>query len=47
MATDSTITREQLATLYLNTELGGNTRHLNHFSYAEKGSSTYSFGLVQ
>ncbi len=43
MATDSTITREQLATLYLNTELGGNTRHLNHFSYAEKGSSTYSF----
>ncbi|MEA9579272.1 peptidoglycan-binding domain-containing protein [Xanthomonas nasturtii] len=47
MATESTITREQLSTLYLNTELGGNTRHLDHFSYAQKGSSTYSFGLVQ
>ncbi|PPT75484.1 carboxypeptidase [Xanthomonas arboricola pv. populi] len=47
MATESTITREQLGTLYLNTELGGNKRHLDHFSYAQKGSSTYSFGLVQ
>ncbi|MCU1136357.1 carboxypeptidase [Stenotrophomonas maltophilia] len=47
MATDSTITREQLSTLFLNTELGGNTRHLDHFSYAQKGASTYSFGLVQ
>ncbi|RZA05773.1 MAG: peptidoglycan-binding protein, partial [Proteobacteria bacterium] len=47
MATESTITREQLGTLYLNTELGGDTRHLDHFSYAQKGSSTYSFGLVQ
>ena len=47
MATDSTITREQLSTLFLNTELGGNTRHLDHFAYAQKGASTYSFGLVQ
>lgn len=47
MATESTLTREQLGTLYLNTELGGNTRHLDHFSYAQKGASTYSFGLVQ
>ena len=47
MATDSTITREQLSTLFLNTELGGDTRHLDHFSYAQKGASTYSFGLVQ
>lgn len=47
MATDSTLTREQLTTLFLNTELGGNTRHLDHFSYAQKGASTYSFGLVQ
>ncbi len=47
MAMESTLTREQLGTLYLNTELGGNTRHLDHFSYAQKGSSTYSFGLVQ
>ncbi|MES9027702.1 peptidoglycan-binding domain-containing protein [Stenotrophomonas sp. BSUC-16] len=47
MATDSTLTREQLSTLFLNTELGGNTRHLDHFSYAQKGASTYSFGLVQ
>lgn len=34
MAMDSSLTRQQLATLFLNTELGGNTRHLNHFSYA-------------
>ncbi|AWH16488.1 carboxypeptidase [Stenotrophomonas sp. ZAC14D2_NAIMI4_7] len=47
MATDSTLTREQLSTLFLNTELGGNTRHLDHFAYAQKGASTYSFGLVQ
>lgn len=47
MATDSTLTREQLSTLFLQTELGGNTRHLDHFSYAQKGASTYSFGLVQ
>ncbi len=47
MAKDSTLTREQLSTLFLNTELGGNTRHLDHFSYAQKGASTYSFGLVQ
>ncbi|MDH1660420.1 peptidoglycan-binding protein [Stenotrophomonas sp. GD03777] len=47
MATDSTLTREQLSTLFLNTELGGDTRHLDHFSYAQKGASTYSFGLVQ
>ena len=47
MATDSTLTREQLSTLFLNTELGGNTRHLDHFSYAREGISTYSFGLVQ
>ncbi|WP_262083319.1 MULTISPECIES: peptidoglycan-binding domain-containing protein [Stenotrophomonas] len=47
MATDSTLTREQLSTLFLHTELGGNTRHLDHFSYAQKGASTYSFGLVQ
>lgn len=47
MATDSTLTREQLSTLFLNTELGGNTRHLDHFSYAKEGTSTYSFGLVQ
>lgn len=44
---DSSLTRQQLATLFLNTELGGNTRHLNHFSYAKEGNSTYSFGLVQ
>ena len=47
MATDSTLNREQLSTLFLNTELGGNTRHLDHFSYAKEGTSTYSFGLVQ
>lgn len=47
MATDSTLTREQLSTLFLNTELGGNTRHLDHFAYAKEGTSTYSFGLVQ
>jgi peptidoglycan hydrolase-like protein with peptidoglycan-binding domain len=47
MATDSPLTREQLSTLFLNTELGGNTRHLDHFSYAKEGTSTYSFGLVQ
>lgn len=47
MATDSTLTREQLSTLFLNTELGGNTRHLDHFSYAQEGTSAYSFGLVQ
>lgn len=47
MSTEPTITREQLSTLYLNTELGGNRRHLDHFSFAEKGNSTYSFGLVQ
>ncbi|WDS35816.1 peptidoglycan-binding domain-containing protein [Pseudoxanthomonas sp.] len=47
MPRESTITTEQLHTLYLNTELGGNAKLLNHFSYAEKGNSSYSFGLVQ
>src|SRR6185437_6978464 len=47
MPNNATITRNQLRTLFLETELGGNTRNLNRFTYAEKGSSTYTFGLLQ
>lgn len=47
MPGNAAITRDQLRTLFLQTELGGNTRDLNRFTYAEKGSSTYTFGLLQ
>ena len=47
MPGNTTITADQLSTVFLATELGGNTRDLNRFIYAEKGSSTYSFGLLQ
>jgi peptidoglycan hydrolase-like protein with peptidoglycan-binding domain len=47
MPNNATITHAQLRTLFLETELGGNTQHLNRFTYAEKGSSTYTFGLLQ
>lgn len=47
MPDNTTITDDQLRTVFLATELGGNTRDLNRFSYAEKGVSTYSFRLLQ
>ncbi len=47
MPNNATITHDQLRTLFLATELGGNTQDLNRFTYAEKGSSTYTFGLLQ
>jgi len=47
MPNNATITHKQLRTLFLETELGGNTQDLSRFTYAEKGSSTYTFGLLQ
>ncbi|HEV2681065.1 MAG TPA: peptidoglycan-binding domain-containing protein [Rhodanobacter sp.] len=47
MPNNATITHDQLRTLFLATELGGNTQDVNRFTYAEKGSSTYTFGLLQ
>lgn len=47
MPNNATITHDQLRTLFLETELGGNTQDLNRFTYAEKGNSTYTFGLLQ
>jgi peptidoglycan hydrolase-like protein with peptidoglycan-binding domain len=47
MPNNTTITDDQLRTVFLATELGGNTKDLNQFTYAEKGTSTYSFGLLQ
>ncbi len=44
---NATITADQLRTVFMATELGGNAADLTRFSYAEKGSSTYSFGLLQ
>ena len=41
------ITRDQLSTLFWGAELGGNASLANHFSHAEKGLSTYSFGMPQ
>jgi hypothetical protein len=47
MSDSTTITREQLRTVLISTELGGKTGDSNHFSYAELGKSTYSFGPMQ
>jgi peptidoglycan hydrolase-like protein with peptidoglycan-binding domain len=47
MLDSATITREQLRTVYIATELGGKTGDFSHFSYAKLGSSTYSFGQLQ
>lgn len=47
MPDNTTITRDQLLTVLLATELGGRTALENHFSYADLGSSTYSFGQMQ
>lgn len=47
MPNNATITHDQLRALFLETELGGNTQDLKRFTYAEKGNSTYTFGLLQ
>lgn len=47
MPDNTSITRDQLSTLFWGAELGGNANLSNHFSYAEKGQSTYSFGVPQ
>lgn len=47
MPNHSTITHDQLRTLFLDSELGGNTHDLSRFTYAQKGDSTYTFGLLQ
>jgi len=47
MSDSATITRDQLLTVVISTELGGRTGDSSHFSYAELASSTYSFGPMQ
>lgn len=47
MTQEATITTEQLRTLMLHTELSGDRNAINRFSYAQKGDSTYSFGVMQ
>jgi peptidoglycan hydrolase-like protein with peptidoglycan-binding domain len=47
MSNSATITREQLRTVYVATELGGKTGDSNRFSYAGLANSTYSFGQMQ
>ncbi|MBD8882433.1 peptidoglycan-binding protein [Rhodanobacter sp. 7MK24] len=47
MPDNTSITRDQLSTLFWGAELGGDAKLANHFSYAEKGQSTYSFGVPQ
>ena len=47
MSDNVSITREQLRTLYVATELGGGSSDSNRFSYAALGKSSYSFGQLQ
>ncbi len=47
MPDNTTITRDQLLTVLVATELGGRRGLADHFSYAQLGSSTYSFGQMQ
>lgn len=47
MPDTATITREQLRTTLIATELGGQIGDSSHFSYAALGKSTYSFGQMQ
>jgi peptidoglycan hydrolase-like protein with peptidoglycan-binding domain len=47
MPDNATITREQLRTTLIATELGGRVGDSSHFSYAALGRSTYSFGQMQ
>lgn len=47
MPNNTSITPDQLSTLFFGAELGGNANVANHFSYAQKGQSTYSFGVPQ
>jgi peptidoglycan hydrolase-like protein with peptidoglycan-binding domain len=47
MSDSATITRDQLRTVLIQTELSGKTGDANHFSYAQLGSSSYSFGELQ
>lgn len=44
MSNSATITREQLRTVIIATELGGKTGDSDRFSYAKLGKSTYYFG---
>jgi len=47
MSDSATITREQLRTVLIATELGGRAGDSSHFSYAQLGSSSSSFGQMQ
>lgn len=47
MPNNTSITSDQLSTLFFGAELGGKADLANHFSYAQKGQSTYSFGVPQ
>ena len=47
MTDKNSITPEQLRTVLVATELGGKAGDSTHFSYAELGNSTYSFGQMQ
>lgn len=44
---NTNITPDQLKTLFWGAEMGGDSKAANRFSWAEKGHSTYSFGLPQ
>ena len=47
MSNSATITPEQLRTVLIATELGGKPGDSDHFSYAQLGSSSSSFGQMQ
>jgi hypothetical protein len=47
MSNNVTITPDQLRTVLTATEIGNDLDKLNTFTWARKGNSTYSFGLMQ
>lgn len=47
MSSHIRITPEQLGALFWSAELGGDAKSARRFSYAEKGQSSYAFGLPQ
>lgn len=47
MQDNATITNEELRAVYVATELGGDARRADRFSYAARGNSAYSFGVLQ
>lgn len=47
MPNNTSITSDQLNTLFFGAELGGSASAANHFSWAQKSQSSYSFGVAQ